>query len=169
MILKTFIKWMGFWEFGPLQKEPRWNSLGGVRVVHFVVCSTFCLQNCFFQPTKWYGHKLDYKMAFSSLQNGMAQTRPYKMVFLCQLYWTFFFHNDFDMFIQKWSNICIHAPKKTPGPFCRASTLSGTQLQAQFFHSHFVGFLPCHWFLHCHLVANRDWASISERNMATKF
>ena len=44
--------------------------------------------------------------------------------------------------IQKWSNICIHVPIKTPGPFCSASTLSGTQLQGQFFHSHFVGFYP---------------------------
>ena len=138
--------------------------MGGVRVVHFVVCSTFCLQNGFFQPTKWYGHKLDYKMAFSSLQNGMAQARPYKMVFLCQLYWAFFFNNDFDIFIQKWSNICIHAPKKTPGPFCRASTLSGTQLQGQFVHSHFVGFLPCHslflnftqnWFKKCFAIFAR--------------
>ena len=59
----------------------------------------FCLQNGFLQPTKRYGHKLDYKMAFSSLQNGMAtnsttkwlspaykmvwpRARPYKMVFL---------------------------------------------------------------------------------------
>ena len=51
-----------------------------------------------------------------------------------------FFSNDFDIFIQKWSNMCIPAPKKTPGPFCKASTLSGTQLQGQFFRSHFVGF-----------------------------
>ena len=138
-------------------------------MVHFIVCSSFCLQNGFFQPTKWYGHKLHYKMAFSSLQNGMAQTRLYKMVLLCQLHWTFFFNKKNDIFIHKLSNNCIHTPRKTPGPFCRASTLSGTQLQGQFFKSHFVGFLPCHWFLHCHLVANGDWASISEQNMATKF
>ena len=99
-----------------------------------------------FQPTKWYGQKLNYKMVFSSLQNGMAQTRPYKMVLLCQLYWTFFFNKKIDIFIQKWSNNCIHTPRKTPGPFCRASTLSVTQLQRQFFKSHFVGFLPCHLF-----------------------
>ena len=85
-------------------------------------------------------------MAFSSLQNGMAQTRPYKMVLLCQVYWTFFFNKKFDIFIQKWSNNCIHTPRKTPGPFCRASTLSVTLLQAQFLKSHFVGFLPCHLF-----------------------
>ena len=78
-----------------LQAYPPCNNVGGVRVVHFVVCSTFCLQNGFFQPTKWYGHKLDYKMAFSSLQNGMAQTRPYKMVFLCQIYLDLFFPQRF--------------------------------------------------------------------------
>ena len=120
-----------------------WVGLGGV---HFIVCSTFCLQNGFFQPTKWYGQKLNYKMVFSSLQNGMAQTRPYKMVLLCQLYWTVFFNKKIDIFIQKWSNKCIHTPRKTSGPFCRASTLSVTQLQGQFFKNHFVGFLPCHLF-----------------------
>ena len=111
-------------------------------MVHFIVCSSFCLQNGFFQPTKWYGHKLHYKMAFSSLQNGMAQTRLYKMVLLCQLHWTFFFNKKNDIFIQKLSNNCIHTPRKTPGPFCRVSTLSGTQLQGQFFKSHFVSFFP---------------------------
>ena len=113
--------------------------MGGVGV-HFVVYSTFCLQNGFFQPTKWYGHKLDYKMAFPSLRNGMAQTRPYKMVFLCQLYWTCSFPTIL-IFSSKNGRTCAFLlQKKTPGPFCKASTLSGTQLQGQFFRSHFVGF-----------------------------
>ena len=93
------------------------NNVGGVRVVHFVVCSTFCLQNGFLQPTKWYGHKLDYKIAFSSLQNGMATNPTLQSGVPCQLSWTFFLHNDSDIFIQEWSNICIHAPKQLQGHF----------------------------------------------------
>ena len=81
------------------------------------------LQNGFPQPTKWYGTN-------STLQNGVPLSTILDL----------FFSNDFDIFIQKWSNMCIPAPKKTPGPFCKASTLSGTQLQGQFFRSHFVGF-----------------------------
>ena len=81
------------------------------------------LQNGFLQPTKWYGTN-------STLQNGVPLSTILDL----------FFSNDFDIFIQKWSNMCIPAPKKTPGPFCKASTLSGTQLQGQFFRSHFVGF-----------------------------
>ena len=119
------------------------NNVGGVRVVHFVVCSTFCLQklspaykmvwpqtrlqNGFLQPTKWYGHKLG----------------PTKWC-SCQLSWTFVSKNDFDMFIQKWSGRTFaFMLQKNPGPFCRASTLSGTQLQGQFS----IAILPCHSFL----------------------
>ena len=103
-------------------------------------------------------------MAFSCLENGMAtnsttkwlspaytmvwpQTRPYKMVFLVNylgISWAF---------LSKTILICsskngrvehLHScSKKNPGPFCRASTLSGTQLQGQFS----IAILPCHSFL----------------------
>ena len=155
------------------------------------MCSTFCLQNCFLQPTKWYGHKLDYKISFSSLHNGMATNSTLQNGVPCQLSWTFVSKNDFDMFIQKWSSRTFaFMLQKNPGPLCRASTLSGTQFQGQFS----IAILPCHsflfnftqnWFkkmfrnfctwpnrarqLSWLMVAIWDWASTSEQNLLRKW
>ena len=84
--------------------------------------------------TKWFWER------FSSLQNGMATNLdPTKW---CSLPTILDFLST-TILIGSSQHSCS---LKTPEPFCRASTLSGTQLQGQFFHSHFVGFLPCHPF-----------------------
>ena len=74
------------------------------------------------------------------------QTRPYKMVFLVNYLGSFLSTTILIFSSKNGQTFAFMLQKKTPGPFCRASTLPGTQLQGQFFHSHFVGFLSCHSF-----------------------
>ena len=98
----------------------------------FVMCWTLCLQNGSGSASP------AYKMVWQ-------QTRPYKMVFLVS-YLGSFLSTTILICSSKNGQAFAFMPQKKP--CCRASTLSGTQLQGQFFHSHshFVGFLPCHSF-----------------------
>ena len=136
------------------------------------------------------------KWLFSSLHNGMATNSTLQNGVPCQLSYL----GISWAFLSKTILICsskngrvehLHScSKKNPGPFCRASTLSGTQLQGQFFHSHFtlslvlVQFYPklikkmfrnfCTWpnrarQLSWLMVANWDWASTSEQNLLRKW
>ena len=89
--------------------------------------------------TKWFWER------FSSLQNGMATNLdPTKWCSLSTIL-DLFYPQRFWYFHPKMVKYLDSCSKKNPEPFCRASSLSGTQLQGQLFHSRFVGFLPCQW------------------------